>query len=91
MAPWTSRKTWLSVVTLAVVVYVADAIYPTWTWECRGRGYTSNDLSLPVSALSIPELGDEGDRRAMRVSHPQGCSIHANNFARRVFDWWSGD
>lgn len=81
----------MSVAAIAVVLYAADAICPTWSWECRGRGYTSNDLSLPVSALSIPELGDEGDGRAVRVSHPQGCSIHANNLARRVFDWWAGD
>lgn len=91
MTPWYLRKIFLSIVATAVVLYAADAIYPTWSWECRGQGYKSDDASLPFAALEVPELGHDVDKRAMRVSHPQGCSIHANNLARRVFDWLTGE
>ncbi|MEX3946012.1 hypothetical protein AB4Y44_42245 [Paraburkholderia sp. BR10937] len=91
MTQWYFCKPFLLVAATVVVLYAADAVYPTWSWECRGRGYTSNDESLPIVALEIPELGQNVDKRAMHVSHPQGCSIHANNIARRVFDWWVSD
>ena len=86
MKPWYLHKAFLAFAAIVLILYAVDAIYPTWSWECRGQGYTSNDPGLPPAALEIPELGQDVDKRAVSVSHPQGCSVHANNFVRRVVD-----
>lgn len=88
MKPWYLRKTFLTIAAIVVVLYTADAVYPTWSWECHGNSYTGNDRNLPLAAAEIPELGHDPGKRVRGVSHPKGCSIHANNLARRVFDWW---
>jgi len=80
------RKIFATVVVLLMFFYVIDAMYPTWDWECSsfagGAGMTIDATSV------IPELGPNGDARAMHVNPPTGCSVRANNSMRRIFDWW---
>lgn len=69
-----------------VFLYLADAAYPAWDWNCTAQG--------PLGGMpSIPEVRDdpqmEGAIRHMNLTIPKGCEANPHNTLRRAFEWVS--
>jgi hypothetical protein len=67
-----------------VLLYGADALYPTWDWSCSARSLGDGLVAGPNR---IPELEQDPTARVLRPSIPEGCTAHAHNAARNVVDW----
>lgn len=70
---------------LLALLYIADAVAPKWDWECKSTTVLGGLLS--VNAGQVPGLEDP-DARAINPARPAGCSLHARNLLRRIYDRW---
>lgn len=79
----TGKKWAPAVIALVVVGYTADAVYPTWDWQCTAQGALH---AMP----SIPEVSDDpqtgGPFRHLSMTRPKGCTATPHNLLRAVVD-----
>lgn len=71
----------IGVAVLAVCLYLADAIFPTWNFEC-----SINRADLFPSVPIIPELAEDPNARVFWPTKVKGCTLTPNNKARHVFE-----
>lgn len=76
-----AKKFILGALAVVIVVYVGDAVYPTWNSSCAGKTLASG-IHVPPS--STPHIADE--KRVMRPVQPPGCTIKPNNMLRAAFN-----
>ena len=77
-----NMKPTVGIAALVVCWYIGDAIYPNWDWSCKARS---------VGGFSVESEAPEGlggdHRRAVNPDRPEGCTLRADNWLRRTFDW----
>lgn len=74
------KKIGIGLAILVVVLYLSDAIYPTWVSEC-----TVNRAIQFSKVPSVPELQEDPTVRVMSPTPTQGCKLTPNNKARQAF------
>lgn len=77
-------KKWIYVAfALGSSIYVADAVYPKWDWNCSAQG---DFHAMPA----IPEVEDDLRTGALSrhrsLTVPKGCTATPNNLLRRAAD-----
>lgn len=77
-------KTLYTIIILFALAYVVDAIYPNWEWECSGQQLKTG---VWIGPMQPKDLSVENSR-AINPDRPYGCTLHPQNFARKVFDWF---
>jgi hypothetical protein len=75
-------KAFPAIVTAVCVWYVADAICPTWEWSCSGR---QTSLGIMIGPGELKAFANHATH-AVDPDRPEGCTLHANNLMRRLFD-----
>ena len=79
------KKFGIGLAILVLVLYLADAIYPTWDVDCA----IDRSGIFPM-APSVPEFREDPTVRVMSPTPTKGCKLTPNNKARHVFQAVSG-
>lgn len=78
---------WIWVAVVVAVLYLADAAYPSWEWNCRVQGNLGLMASIP-EVDNDPQIG--GPFRHLNLTVPAGCKATPHNTLRKTIEWAFG-
>lgn len=78
------KNKWLWVGVVLAVLYLADAAYPRWGWQCSAIGEFNVINHIPEVAED-PQMGDAN--RHFRLTLPPGCEADPSNLLRKLVEW----
>ncbi|GGC23806.1 hypothetical protein [Pseudoduganella buxea] len=67
---------------ILAVLYVGDAIYPQWSYECGTTEIVPGIRTAPATPEDV-----QNHQRVANPERPPGCTLAAHNKLRNLYDW----